>query len=384
MRGKKIIYVVILTTIFLVAGCKKTNGTSEDKIIEPPQNGFIKHETEDEKIKINGKVPRIFRNKLRYTSIIDEFNKEYEEYICANKSIQLDYQIFNKPPYYEEFKKGVKAADGLIIEMLDEDYIGGKARIKNIPIIETLEMDISIHNEEHKKKYFLNSDTDAIFYYDYYLMGDMLCDLVCKENNVGGKKSVLIIGGYDYSKSGSNLVEYDDIFEFKKRVNEEPFYEVSKEIEYTDRLPAEKFGSEDILKVKQQLKENKNVDVIVIGRGGLDTKQILDMLKEIGFSLRDKQKIYVLTDLLSGGEETLELVAKGEIDACICTDISSQIEGAYDAMFKLLKGEEVPKMNPAKFQVITKENAKDYRNLPCYKMFQELGCDSTGKGREWD
>ncbi|MCR5791632.1 MAG: hypothetical protein K6G65_00550, partial [Lachnospiraceae bacterium] len=132
------------------------------------------------------------------------------------------------------------------------------------------------------------------------------------------------------------------------------------------------------------LEKHKDADIIIIGNTVERQKELIKLLKDKGFPLGDKQKIYSLTNLLGGGEENFDLVANGEIEACICTDISSQIEGAYDAMFKLLKGEEVPKMNPAKFQVITKENVKDYRNLPCYKMFQELGCDSTGEGREWD
>ncbi|MCR5791581.1 MAG: hypothetical protein K6G65_00285, partial [Lachnospiraceae bacterium] len=207
------------------------------------------------------------------------------------------------------------------------------------------------------------------------------------DNNKVNQKKILIIGSFEYDygyEARIILKRREEIEELKRIVDNENNYEIVEEVDYTDSKPEEKFGDEERKNAKEILKKHKDADIIIIGIEVAKQKEVVDMLKDIGFSLGDKQKIYSLTNLLGGGEENFDLVANGEIEACICTDISSQIEGAYDAMFKILKGEEVTKMNPAKFQVITKENAKDYRNLPCYKMFRELGCDSTGEGKEWD
>ncbi|MCR5791631.1 MAG: hypothetical protein K6G65_00545 [Lachnospiraceae bacterium] len=73
-----------------------------------------------------------------------------------------------------------------------------------------------------------------------------------------------------------------------------------------------------------------------------------------------------------------QLVSDGSIEVCVCTDISTKVEKIYDTMQKLLAGEKVTKMNPVGIQIVTKELAKNYENLSCYKAYRTLGIDSSG------
>ncbi len=323
------------------------------------------YKEEEKNIEIAPKEHKILRYWRTYESNFDIDCVEYENAVCREHG-DVPEELIDAFVNYEKYKNQCMIVDGLITENASENIIGGKVRVKDMPVIEVLNPRVSLHDEEMYKTYVEEADADAYFYYDYKKMGQVMGDLLYEHFSGTNKKKILVIGDCDIEEE--KVVPREEYIGLKEVIERSDEFEIIGNIYY---------GEWDSLS-DGKIRKYKEADIIILGVYVENQKELLQTLKQLGYPLGSKQEVYAFKDVVYGVEETFESVAEGEIKACFCTDVSTHLDNVYDTMQKLLNGEVVNKMNSATFQIVTREEAKNYKNLSCYKMNRMLKRDTKG------